>query len=47
MLSRKIHPKLVQELLRHANIATTLDRYSHFIPGMGRNAALTMDEIFA
>jgi integrase len=46
-LSRNIHPKVVQELLGHVNIAITLDRYSHFIPGMGRNAALTMDEIFA
>jgi integrase len=47
MLSRNIHPKMVQELLGHANVAITLDRYSHFMPGMGRNMALTMDEIFA
>lgn len=47
MLSRNIHPKVVQELLGHANIAITLDRYSHFLPSMGRDAALAMDEIFA
>ena len=47
MLSRNIHPKVVQEMLGHANVAITLDRYSHFLPGMGRDAALAMDEIFA
>jgi integrase len=29
------HPKNVQELLGHKNIAITLDIYSHVIPGMG------------
>lgn len=47
MLSRNIHPKVVQEMLGHANIAITLDRYSHFLPSMGRDAAVAMDEIFA
>jgi len=35
LLSRNVHPKYVQELLGHANIAITLDTYSHVIPGMG------------
>lgn len=47
MLSRNIHPKVVQEMLGHANIAITLDRYSHFLPSMGRDAAVAMDEIFS
>jgi integrase len=34
LLSRNVHPKYVQELLGHANIAITLDTYSHVIPGM-------------
>jgi integrase len=34
-LSRGHHPKLVQELLGHASVAMTLDRYSHVLPGMG------------
>lgn len=38
------HPKLVQELLGHANIAITLDTYSHVLPGMGGGLADAMDE---
>jgi len=35
LLSQNTHPKFVQELLGHATIATTLDTYSHAVPGMG------------
>lgn len=44
LLSRGTHPKLVQHLLGHASITMTLDRYSHWIPSMGRHAATAMDE---
>ncbi len=44
LLSRGTHPKLVQHLLGHASIQLTLDRYSHWIPSMGRHAADGMDE---
>ena len=44
LLSRSVHPKYVQELLGHANIATTLDTYSHVIPGMGTQAAKAMED---
>ena len=44
LLSRGTHPKLVQHLLGHASITMTLDRYSHWIPSMGRHAADGMDE---
>lgn len=37
------HPKLVQELLGHANVAMTLDTYSHVIPGMGDQTARAME----
>jgi len=43
LLSRGVHPKLVQELLGHANIAITLDRYSYVLPSMGDQTAATMD----
>jgi integrase len=36
--------ELVQHLLGHASITMTLDRYSHWIPSMGRHAAEGMDE---
>ncbi len=44
LLSRGQHPKLVQELLGHANIAITLDTYSHVLPSMGDGLADAMDD---
>ena len=44
LLSRNVHPKFVQELLGHANIAITLDTYSHVIPGMGDYAVRAMED---
>jgi integrase len=44
LLSRGIHPKLVQELLGHATIAMTLDTYSHYLPSMGDQAAGAMGD---
>ena len=43
LLSRNVHPKYVQEILGHANIAITLDTYSHVIPGMGNHIAKAME----
>src|SRR5215207_1725443 len=44
LLSRNVHPKYVQELLGHANIAITLDTYSHVIPSMGDQTARAMED---
>ncbi len=44
LLCRNVHPKYVQELLGHSNIAITLDTYSHVIPGMGDHAARAMED---
>jgi integrase len=44
LLGRGVHPKMVQHLIGHASIQLTLDRYSHWIPSMGRHAADGMDE---
>jgi integrase len=44
LLGRGVHPKLVQHLLGYASITMTLERYSHWIPSMGRHAADGMDE---
>ena len=44
LLGRGVHPKLVHHHLGHASIPMTLDRYSHWIPIMGRHAADRMDE---
>lgn len=44
LLKQGIHPKVVQERLGHANIATTLDIYSHVTPGLQQAAAARFDE---
>lgn len=43
LLSRGVHPKYVQELLGHASIVMTLNRYSHWIPSMGDQTARAME----
>jgi integrase len=44
LLSRGTHPKYVQKLLGHASIQLTLDRYSHWMPSMGKHTASAMDD---
>jgi integrase len=46
LLSRGVHPKFVQHLAGHASIELTLDRYSHWMPSMGKHTASAMDEVF-
>ena len=46
LLSRSVHPKMVQELLGHATIAMTLDTYSHYLPSMGDQASGAMGDAF-
>lgn len=38
-LAAGTHPKVVQEMLGHANISITLDTYSHAVPGMQADSA--------
>ena len=38
-LERGVHPRVVQERLGHANIAVTLQTYSHVMPTMHDDAA--------
>jgi integrase len=44
LLSRGVRPKYVQHLAGHASVQLTLDRYSHWMPTMGKHAASAMDE---
>jgi integrase len=44
LLSKNVHPKIVQEMLGHATVAITLDTYSHVLPGMGDHAATAMED---
>jgi integrase len=43
LLSEGTHPKIVQEMLGHANISTTLDTYSHVLPSMQEAAVSAME----
>ena len=38
MLEANVHTKVVQEILGHANIAMTLDTYSHVFPNVSKFA---------
>ncbi len=45
LLSRGIHPKVVQEMLGHSQITLTMDTYSHVLPTMQQEAAQVMEEL--
>jgi integrase len=42
LLSARVNPNVVSELLGHASVAITLDIYSHVLPDMQQDAALAM-----
>jgi len=44
LLSKGIHPKIVQELLGHSSISQTMDTYSHVLPNMQSTAAVAMQK---
>ncbi len=39
LLSEGVHPRVVMEVLGHAQMRTTTDTYSHVLPALGRDAA--------
>jgi integrase len=43
LLSKGTHPKIVQEMLGHANISMTLDTYSHVLPTMQDEAIAALE----
>jgi integrase len=45
LLKQGVHPKIVQERLGHATISTTLDLYSHVVPGLQEAAAAQFDRV--
>jgi integrase len=47
LLLKNVNPKIVSEMLGHANIAITLDTYSHVLPNMQDSAVAAMEEAFA
>jgi len=43
---RRIHPKVVQDMLAHASVTLTLDTYSRVLPSVQAEAAAKMESIF-
>ena len=43
LLTKGTHPKIVQEMLGHANISQTMDTYSHVLPDMQGQAVSAME----
>ena len=44
LLQQGVHPKIVQERLGHSSVSTTLDIYSHVLPGLQEAAARRFEE---
>ncbi|MEC0266696.1 site-specific integrase [Paenibacillus anseongense] len=44
LLSLGVNPKIVQEMLGHSSIKTTMDTYSHVLPNMQKDAAEYLNE---
>jgi integrase len=44
LLSRNVNPKIVSQMLGHANISITLDTYSHVLPDMQEKPAKAFEE---
>ncbi len=42
LLSEGVHPRVVMEVLGHAQMRTTTDTYSHVMPALGKDAAERM-----
>jgi integrase len=45
LIAQGVHPKAIQELLRHSSIQLTMDTYGHLFEEMQRETANKMDVI--
>ena len=45
LFAQGVQPRVVQEILGHSRIATTLDIYTHLLPELHDEAAAKMDAI--
>ena len=46
LLSKGVHPKVVQEILGHSEIGLTLDAYSHVLQTMQKAAMEELNDLF-
>lgn len=47
LLSKGVHPKVVQELLGHSSITLTMNTYSHVLPALHQEVAKHMDSLIS
>ncbi|MDP7421340.1 MAG: site-specific integrase, partial [bacterium] len=47
LLKEEINPKVVQMILGHSSVSTTLDIYCHVLPSMIEDVPKTMDKLLA
>ncbi len=47
LIAQGVHPKAIQELLRHSSIQLTMDTYGHLFDEMQRETADKMDAVLA
>jgi integrase len=47
LLAQGVHPRVVQVRLGHSTISVTMDVYSHLMPSLQREAADSLDRLFA
>ena len=45
LLSKGVHPKIVQERLGHSQISVTLDTYSHVLPSLQKDAVQKITDL--
>ncbi len=46
VLRNREHPKVVRGVFGHSRISETMDRYSHFLPSMQKEAAKRLNDLF-
>jgi integrase len=46
LLGRRLHPKVVSEMLGHTDVGITFDLYSHVTATMQHDAARNLDALF-
>lgn len=46
MLMQGVHPKVISDRLGHSTVKLTMGTYSHVLPGIQREAAQKMDDLF-
>jgi len=47
LLETGTHPRVVQDLLGHKTVVTSLDTYSHALPALHRDAITRLEALFA